>query len=537
MLKVASSVEMKNIDRRTIEKYNVPGLSLMENAGRSVVEILEKIWAEIQEKEIEFTPDLRHWSGGLLNRTKVMVLCGKGNNGGDGFVVARYLVNKRAVPAIFLLGKRREIKGDARTNLENITKMGIPLIEIHNQRLLPKFQESLKESEIVIDAIFGTGFKGEITGYLARIIEMVNASEKLVIAVDLPSGLDADTGDVQSATIRADVTVTMGLLKRGLLLYPGRMHAGRTFVAEIGMPEMGVEEEKIKLSLLQDIDVAQLLPHRFPDTHKNACGIVLVVAGSVGMTGAAVLTSEAVLKAGAGLCYLGLPESLNDAMESRLTEVITKPLPQTRDRTLNLLAESEIERLMKKCDVLTIGPGLSQHSETAELVRRVVKKISGPMVIDADGLNALAGKPEIFKKITMPTVITPHPGELSRLLNTSVEEIKRDRIGKAEEAAQNLGVVVVLKGAPTVIAEPSGLSWINPTGNAGMATAGVGDVLTGVIAGMMAQGLSPLEAAQVGVYLHGLAGDIASEEKTEYSMMARDVLENIPKAIEMITSL
>jgi len=508
---------MREIDARAIRKYKISGLTLMENAGRAVAEQAEAMLG----------------AGGLGDQRSICVVCGKGNNGGDGFAAARMLAENGFQVSVFLLGRINDVKGDALTNAKKLGKSGLKVREIVSAAGLTSLKKDLAGSHLVIDAIFGTGFKGPIGKNIASAMDLINASGRPVLSADIPSGVDGETGQVSSCAIRSDVTVTMGLLKTGLLFHPGKMLAGKTIIADIGFPAKAIEEQKIAVRLAEHSIVKDWLPARKPDAHKGSCGTVLVLAGSAGMTGAASLVSLSAMRSGAGLVYLGIPDSLNDIMEAKLTEVITKPLPETRNRTLSLSSLDRIFKLMAKADSLAIGPGLSAHPETAELVQLVIRSSNLPAVLDADGLNAFASRPELLRSAAS-LIMTPHYGELSRLLKADIPQIKSQPLKYALEAAKKFNQIIILKGAPTVTALPDGRAWINPTGNSGMATAGVGDVLAGLIGGLLAQGLAPERAAVLGAYLHGLAGDLAAEDKTEYCLLAGDIIEHLPRAFKKI---
>ncbi|MCR4402101.1 MAG: NAD(P)H-hydrate dehydratase [Firmicutes bacterium] len=502
---------MREIDRKAIEEVGIPGTVLMENAGRAVADAVKRL--------LEGTPGRR-----------VCIVAGKGNNGGDGFVAARHLVNSQVRVKTFLVGKADEVGGDAKVNLDVLRRMGVDVEEIGPDDV-HRVRVAASVSDVVVDAIFGTGFKGEPGGYVAQVIDAINESGRPVVAVDVPSGLDASTGKVSASCVKARCTVTFGLPKIGLLLYPGASYAGELVVADIGIPRTFLADERLKLNLSTADDVRRCLPVRDPDSHKGSFGKVLVVAGSQGMAGAATLTSLAALRSGAGLVTLAVPKSLQDIVHSRFTEVITRALPETESGSVSLQAQALLDGILRGVEALAIGPGLSMHSETAQLVRNVVMTTSVPAVIDADGLNAVAQDPGTLRTSKAPVVLTPHPGEMARLTGLSVHEIKRDRLAVAMKAAAQWGKVVVLKGARTVIADPSGEAYINPTGNSGMATAGSGDVLTGLIAGLLAQGMSALAAAVLGTYVHGLAGDIAAARRGEMGMIAGDILECVPEAL------
>jgi len=519
MLPILTSAQMHQVDRETIEVLGLPGAVLMESAGRAVVEAIEK-----------------HPRLGQTRRP--LILCGKGNNGGDGFVVGRYLYQWGAQVEFFLTAKKNEVKGDAKINLEKAVDLDLPIVEVSKKENIP----SRIKADLIVDALFGTGFAGEIDGYMKDIIEKINSYGIPVLSVDIPSGLHADTGEFSGPSVKANRTVTMALPKIGHFFFPGKEMSGKVSVVDIGVPQHVVEEESINLNLITEEEVKQMMPERPGDAYKGSCGRVILIAGSTGMTGAAFLASLSCLRAGAGMAILGTPKTLNPIMEIKLTEVMTKPLPDVRKKgALALRGLGDIRELLKWGDCCAIGPGLGQHFETIELVRRLVSKLEMSAVIDADGLNALAKDVSLLKECEAPLILTPHIGELSRLNGVPSSEIAKDRIKYASDFAKEYNCVLVFKGAPTIIAEPSGQIYVNPTGNAGMATAGSGDVLTGIIAGLLAQMLMlnkgkdikeiMLCSALASVFIHGLTGDLAKEAKGEMGMIAGDMMEKIPEAL------
>ena len=514
-LKLVTGSQMAEIDRRTIEE-GIPGGALMENAGRGVFEVVSEILEEVSGKS-------------------VTVICGRGNNGGDGFVVARLLKERSTNLYVFLLGRKEEVQGDALINLNRLTDLDLDVTEVVEEDQVVGIEQAVKRSSLMVDAIFGTGIRGPVRGIAAKVIEVINAEECPVVSVDLPSGLDADTGRFEGPCVLATATVTFGLPKVGHMLYPGRGHCGSLRLVDIGLSERAVQEIPCQTYLISQGQVAEVLPRRPPDVHKTQCGRLIVIAGSVGLTGAAVLTSHAAMRMGAGMVTLGGPESLNDVMEVKLTEVMTRPLPEVRKRRcLSLRALGEIKRMCEQADCLAIGPGLSSHHETSELVRRVLREVSIPLVVDADGLNALRGAPKIFHEVKSSVVVTPHPGEFSRLTGAPVAQIVADPIGTARRFSEAHKVTLVLKGASTVVAWSDGQVFVNSTGNAGMATAGAGDVLTGITAALVGQGVPPQEAAVAGVYLHGKAGDLARTARGEMGMVAGDLVDFLPEATQRV---
>jgi len=523
-MKLVTSSQMRNIDKKTIDGLGIPGLELMEKAGRGTALVAKEMLGDPGNKV-------------------VIIFCGRGNNGGDGFVVGRYLSQWGAQVEFFLTAKRNEIKGDAKTNLDKAVDLDLPIMKISKQEEIP----TRIKAHLIVDALFGTGFIGEIKGYMKDIIDRINSSGIPVLSVDIPSGLHADTGEFPGPCIKANRTVTMALPKIGHFFFPGKTMSGKVSVVDIGVPPHVVAEENINLNLITEEEIRQMIPTRPGDAYKGSCGRVVLIAGSTGMTGAASLASLSCLRAGAGMAILGTPQTLNPIMEIKMTEVMTKPLPDVRKKgTLALRGLGEIRELLKWGDCCAIGPGLGQHFETIELIRRLVSRLEMPTVIDADGLNTLAKDASILKECKAPLILTPHIGELSRLNGVPSSEIAKDRIKYASEFAKEYNCVLVFKGAPTIISEPSGQTYVNPTGNAGMATAGSGDVLTGIIVGLLAQMLMlnkdedikkiMLNSACAGVFVHGLTGDLAKQEKGEMGLIAGDMMEKIPDALLKIVN-
>lgn len=510
-MKVVQAAEMREIDRKAIFDYGIPGPALMESAGNEVARKVELLLGSVSGK-------------------RVCIFAGRGNNGGDGFVVARRLQNKGAKVNLFLLGTKEAVAGDARIYLDVLGKTDIEIVELTAQRDWDKAGLAAAFADCLVDALVGTGFHGEAGGLLAEAIAMINNAGKPVVAVDIPSGIDADNGQIRGMAVRASHTVTFALPKPGLLFQPGASLAGEVTVADIGIPAALLTDSAIRQNLITAADVRKVLPLRQPWVHKGTCGKVLVVAGSQGFTGAAALSSMAAVRSGAGLVTLAVAASLQPVMAGKLTEVMTRSLPESAWGSLGIDAIPYIQKLAAECDVLAVGPGLGREAETAEMVREAVKTARCPLVLDADALNALVGYTDLLLEPEALAVLTPHPGELSRLTGLAVETINADRLAVARQAATDWGSIVVLKGPATVVAFPDGEVFINSTGNAGMATGGTGDVLTGVIAALIAQGLSSHDAAVAGVYIHGLAGDIAAGSGM-IGMSAGDLLQAIPAAI------
>ncbi len=538
-MRLVTAQEMGAMDQKASKEYGIPSVVLMENAGLRVVDLVSALLDN------------------LVRRT-IIVVAGKGNNGGDGFVVARHLLNRGAEVQVFLAAEPEKIKGDALINLNIWRKMGqkvLPLLKSNDTNL---FRLSLMKAELVVDALYGTGFTGTLRDQLVSVIEAINASGKPVVAIDIPSGLEADTGKANGPCIIANHTVTFALPKLGLVLPTATKYVGELHVADISIPAAvtaGTTEDKRKIAssskkgnstaaeseitsgfryLITDRLVREWWPRRTGNEHKGNFGRVLVIAGSRGMSGAAVMTAQAAARSGAGLVTLGVPAGIHDIAETKLTEVMTFPLPQNERGALSSAALDEIMDRAGNSDVLALGPGLGTGDETAELVKEILLKLKIPCVLDADGLNVLAGKTEIFKAVQPELVLTPHPGEISRLTGRSTDQIQNDRLGIAAAKAAQWGVVVVLKGAGTVVASPDNTLFINNTGNPGMAAGGSGDVLTGIISGFMAQGMPALHAAAAGVYLHGHAGDAAARDKGMAGLLAGDLLEQLPAVLKIM---
>jgi hydroxyethylthiazole kinase-like uncharacterized protein yjeF len=512
-MKLVTSDTMRAIDRECIDNLGIPGLALMERAGVGTVEFMEREIGDLCEKTFS-------------------VICGKGNNGGDGFVIARELSGRGSGVRVFLVGGCDDVAGDARTNLDAFGRDNV--VEIRDDGDLDGLSGDLAASDVVVDAVFGTGFEGVPRGRFAGAISRMARCGRPVLAVDVPSGMNATTGAVEGECARATWTCTMGLPKRGFFLSPGRGFAGRVNVVDIGIPAEAVDAVGVRDNVLTTRDAAGLMPSRPADAHKGVLGRVLIVAGSVGYTGAAALASMSALRSGAGLVYLAIPSSLNDILETKLTEVITLPMPETADRSLSSGAASTLSSLMATMDAVAMGPGLSRNEDTAALVRRLVSEVDVPCVIDADGLNAVSIDDVSRRRGRAPLVLTPHPGEMARLLGCGVADVQESRDDVAREVAARTKATVVLKGAGTLSADSSGELYLNPTGNSGMATAGTGDVLTGAVAALLARAIGGLRAGALAAFAHGLAGDLAAERVGATGMVAGDVLDRMPEAFRII---
>jgi NAD(P)H-hydrate epimerase len=512
-MKIVTARQMQQIDQEAINNYGIPGIILMENAGLQVVNEIDK----------HFSP---------LSTKKIAIVAGRGNNGGDGFVIARHLYNRGSKVKIYLLCKQVQVRGDARINLDIIAKMGLEIKEVLslNQR------EDFGSFDLLVDAIFGTGLTSAAEGLHQEIISAMNSSGKPIISIDIPSGLSADSSELIGPHIKADFTVSFGLPKLGLHLYPAANHIGKLTIAEISIPKPLLEKEEIKVNLLTKDMIRGYLPKRKPDSHKGDFGHLVVIAGSLGKTGAAAMASVAALRVGAGLVTLALPRSLDIAMEANIPEVMTLPVAETPEGTIDLEAKGEILKFLRamKIELLAIGPGITTHPRTGQLVKELLNEVSLPIVLDADGINILSVHQKILKQRKGSLILTPHPGEMARLIDISVQEIQQDRVGIAQRFAREYQLFLVLKGAVTIIADPEGNVFLNPTGNPGMATAGMGDVLTGMLGGLLAQQWPLLAAINTAVYLHGLAGDLAAQAVGPIGITATDLLDRIPLAIKSV---
>ncbi len=510
MLLVTAS-EMRELDRQAIQDLGIPSLVLMENAGRTTYQILRREFPALQGE--------------------VAVLAGRGNNGGDGFVVARYLANGGIPVVVFLLGPREQVRGDARINLDILAHLGVAVEEVLSDTDLNSAIHRLAKAGLIVDALLGTGLNSPVAGLLAALIEHLKHLRAPVLAVDIPTGLSADTGEVLGAALKAKVTVTFGWPKLGQLVPPGRDYVGRLWQVDISIPPRLAQT--VPLELAEASGLRSLLPPRPFGSNKGTFGHLLVLAGSEGKTGAATLSSEAALRAGAGLVTLGIPASLNDIMEMKLTEAMTVPLPEAvGTRALGKTALAPIKDFLGEKFTLAIGPGLGTHPETRELVCRLVHDLPHPMVIDADGVNNLAADSTCLEGAAGPRILTPHPGEMARLLGLSGTAVQARRLDIARETAAKFGITLVLKGAQTLVAASDGRVSLNPTGNPALASGGTGDVLTGLIGGFLAQGLTSWDAARLGVYLHGLAADYFVTRHGARGLIAGDLLRIFPDVLD-----
>ena len=512
-MKLVTAKEMKELDVQAQNDYAMPGILLMDNAAQAVAEAV-------------------HEALTALEGERVVIFCGGGNNGGDGLGAARWLQSYGVSVRAFVVGAALDaVQGDAALELAMFTKAGgrVEALSTEDDWVLAELAAS--KADVLVDALLGTGFHGELEGDVLRACELLNKSEKYILAVDIPTGVNADNGAVSENAVRADHTVTMALVKTGLLLYPGREYCGDIELADISMPVKLVEEYQSDKYRLTDEIVRELLPLRKANAHKGDAGRVVICAGSPGYTGAAALASDAAVKAGAGLVSLYTPLSSRDVLAIKLTEVMVHGLLERMPGILGGGAASDVASSAEAADVLAIGPGLGTSESTQEAVRTILQKITTPVVIDADALTALAGHTEILAAMQAQKVLTPHPGEMARLTGLEIAEIEADRINIAKKYAEQWQAIVVLKGAPTVIGCPNGTVYVNSTGNSSLATGGSGDVLTGIIAGLAAQEISLQEAAICGVYLHGLAAELTG---IDIGLAAGELSALLPQAREQV---
>ena len=507
-MKLSTKRISREIDRRTIEEFGVPGVVLMENAGRAVASLI---------------------LGEYPSAKRIAVICGAGNNAGDGFVIARHLISSGKDVSIHIAERKERYRGDAKTNLDSLLEIGSEVRELGGK--LPR----IKDVDVIVDAIFGTGLDRDVGGFYEKLIKFINRQSARRVCVDIPSGLDADTGRPLGIAVMADVTVTFTPAKLGMCIYPGVDYAGKLCVADITIPRLLWED--LPLELLTFQKCRGLIKKRAADSHKGTYGHLLVLAGSPGKSGAAVLCAEAALRAGSGLVTLGVPNSISPAVEEKTTEVMSVSLKDSKDGTFHPDAHEEVLReLDGKKTALAIGPGISTSKSAEKFLEKVITQCEVPITLDADALNIISKTPDILKKTKVPAVITPHPGEMARLCGVRTKQVQDDRIGTSTRFSEKYGCYVVLKGARTVVTTPGGEVFINPTGNSAMATAGTGDVLTGIIGGLAAQGYDSLQSCLLGVFLHGHAADLLLEETGTAGFTASEISRKIPASINSIMS-
>ena len=516
-MRVLNAAQMREADRFTIHEIGIPSIVLMENAGRQVVAAMEATFDDLAQR-------------------RVAVVSGRGNNGGDGFVVARTLLQREVEVSVFLIGRVADVRGDARQNLEILGRLGVTVVEIGNEQDWELHAPSITSSDLIVDAMFGTGLSEPLAGLFQTVVADINGSGVPVVAVDLPSGLSADTHELIGDCITASLTVTLAAPKLPLVLSPAETRCGDLVIADIGIPSAVIAEvEGPDIEVLAREDMRDLVEPRVADSHKGDYGRVLVVAGSLGKSGAAHLAGMGALRSGAGLVTIATPRSVLPMVAGLAAEYMTEPLRETRE---GHVAEDALDRVLELgADVIAVGPGLGAGPGTRHLVRGLLERSGVPLVLDADALNVLAeDASEIRGRDGVDVIVTPHPGEMARLLDIPVDEVQRNRVAAARGFATAHQVYVVLKGYRTIVASPDGRVGINLTGNPGMATGGTGDVLTGMIAAWFAQLLDAEAACRLAVYLHGLAGDLSEADEGAHAMTAADLAGHLGDAILEVTA-
>jgi len=514
-MRVLNAAQMREADRRTIDEIGIPSLVLMENAGRQVVAAMEAI------------------HGDLLD-SQVAVLCGRGNNGGDGFVVARTLAQRGVSVSVFLIGQVSDVRGDARVNLDTLGRLGLTVVEVADGQAWELHVSEVRECGLIVDAIFGTGLNAPVSGLIESVIADINASSIPVVSIDLPSGLSADSSDPLGASIEAETTVTLAAPKLPLVLPPAEIRAGDIVIADIGIPAdviHGIDGPRVEL--LTRSGARELMAPRAQDSHKGDYGHVLIIAGSKGKTGAAHLSGLGALRSGAGLVTVATPADCQAIVAGMAPEYMTHAIA-TNDEGLD---PDGVDQLLDMArDVVVIGPGIGQLAGTKRFVKTLVDRATMPLVIDADGLNAFSAEPDrLTGREGRDIIITPHPGEMARLVGMSIEEVQASRLEIARNFARGHHLYVVLKGHRTLVATPDEKVFINPTGNAGMATGGTGDVLSGMIAAWLGQLLDAEAACKLAVYLHGMAGDFAAAHNGEVAMTALDLADHLGTSVMELT--
>lgn len=514
-MKVVTAEQMREIDRKAIEGYGIPGIVLMENASLGIINLIKKEHETLKNKNI-------------------VVFAGTGNNGGDALGIARHAYNAGANVLVILVGSDESVKGDALINLNIIKKMGINLVVVQDDSYNEEITASLLMSDIVVDGLLGTGINKPVKGFMAEIINIINNADRYTVSIDVPSGINVDTGEICGTCVRATKTAALALPKVGTIIGEGTKFAGRVEISDIGIPKGIIHESRLDTRLLSAEYVSGLIPERSRYAHKGDNGKVLVIAGSTGLTGAAALTSRAAQRAGSGLVTLGIPQTLNGILEAKLTEEMTMPLDDAGDGTLSEKCIKKLEKIIRNCNAIAYGPGLGKRSDISKITEWMLKNCPVPLIIDSDGINSLVENIDLLKEAVCPVVLTPHMGEMARLTGLSIEEIERDRIKILTEYCIKYKCTIVLKDWRTVICTKEARFFISPTGNQGMASGGVGDVLTGVIASFAGRGIPIEDSAAAGVYIHGSAGDLAALEKGFEGITAGDIVEMIPYALKSL---
>ncbi|MFQ5669134.1 MAG: NAD(P)H-hydrate dehydratase [Acidobacteriota bacterium] len=519
-MKILTAHQMRNIDRRAVSRYHIPGLVLMENAGRSVVEHLLETVEDLEEASIA-------------------VVCGKGNNGGDGLVVARHLHDLGLTPTVFLVAAPGEIEGGAGTNLRILKSLPVPIRRVADSRAWHAGgdgENPLLSFDVVVDALLGTGLKGRVRGDYQTIVNDISAAGAYVVAVDIPSGLSGDSHLVQGAAVRAHATVTFVAPKVPHLLPPAEAFCGELVVARIGIPDEAVEDEGVYLEWVDEESLEGRLLPREESSHKGDYGHVLIIGGSVGKSGAVRLAAEATLKAGAGRVTAAVPCSVR-AEVAAYAPAMTEPLAETGQGQISRRAVTPLRHLAESATLLAVGMGAGTGKETQATLRSLVTGARIPVILDADGLNAFAGREELLSGQDRLLILTPHPGEMARLAGLSSQEVQKDRVGICRSFAINHACYLVLKGYRTLVGTPEGQVYVNPTGNPGLATAGSGDALTGVLSGLVATGLPATDALILGAFAHGLAADLAAEQTGLAALTSATLLEFLPRALRQVEKM
>jgi hydroxyethylthiazole kinase-like uncharacterized protein yjeF len=511
-MKLVTASQMQKLDKAAIQGHKIPSLTLMERAGSGVADLA--------------------WEHARNKKGAVIVICGRGNNGGDGLVAARLLIEKGAHVEVFITGKSSELSADSKANWEKLVPLTTHIYEISSFEELKYHHPVIAGSSVILDSIFGTGLQRNLAGVYAEIVEYINILKNFVIAVDIPSGLSADTGKALGIAVKANKTITFGLPKIGLHIGESSKYAGTVSVLDIGIPDEEVTKVDTKYFLTDPSELKDLLPKRPSDSHKGKFGHVAVIAGAGGKLGAGYLSSHAALRTGAGLVTYFLPASAFEKFDARYPEIMSEPVADKGRGYFHPDGAMELSHRLKDKTVAALGPAIGTHKETLEFQKQLISTMNLPMVIDADGLNNLDLSQ--LKRIGSRTVITPHPGEFSRLIKLSTQKIQDNRFSLCLNFAHEHRTNLLLKGHNTIVASPDGTAYINPTGNPAMASAGMGDALTGLIAGFIAQEVKPFMSAVAGAYIHGLAGDIAAEEIGSRGIVASDIIKRIPMALDKI---
>jgi len=515
-MRIVSAAQMRSIDARAINSFGIPGIVLMENAALAVVREIKEILSDERNR--------------TLRGKRAVILVGKGNNGGDGLAIARQLSVLEMEVTVFLFADPSDLSGDAKTNYNLFQKMGGKIVLVEDEKQARLFKLALMQAEIAVDAIFGTGFRGEVPELIAGYIDDLNKADVPVACVDIPSGLEADTGKVHNIAVKGAVTVTFGLAKLGHFLGEGPLYTGRLVVDRISIPENVIAEERIFAYSLTPEIVKPLIPVRHPHGHKGTHGRVLLVGGSIGMSGAIILAGRAALRSGAGLVQIVVPEAIAETVDLGALEATVWPVKDYEVLTGN--SWSLIAEKLRQVNVCAVGPGLKQTESFFQVIKNILKETDIPVILDADALNLVSEDTSVLelRKGQGNLILTPHPGEMARLCGCSVSEVQTNRLELAVTKSLEWGAIVVLKGAGTIIASPDGRVFINSTGNAGLGSGGTGDVLTGSIAAWIAQGVPPLGAACLGVYLHGRAADILKEHYGLSGFVASEVADYLPNS-------